>query len=836
MSEQISLWGDDFNIEMPKSDTKKLIEKVKNPKVVKTLTIDKALKSKTVSLEDKLSLIEAEVDRILGKYKSDTVVIKTKESLIEYIDKAIDNGEIAIDTETNNSLDPLTCKLMGPCIYTPGMKNAYIPINHIDLFTRERLDWQLTEDDIKEQFDRLSNTNIIMHNGKFDYEVLKCTCGLVTKCYWDTMIAARLLNENERAGLKEQYRAKIDPTQEKYDIEKLFGSVEYAVVNPDLFALYSATDPYMTYKLYEWQKKQFENPEMSKLYSLFMDIEMPIMEVSAEMELTGVCIDKEYSERLSLKYNNKLDEIDKRISEELDNYKPLIDEWRLSEDANFKPKTIDKTTGKQKIDPKGNLMFGKSKNEQLKDPIEITSPTQLAILLYDIIKVGVIDKSSPRGTGEDIIKQIDIPLCKLILERRSLAVLINTFIDKLPNCVNERDGRLHGHFNQLGTDTGRFSSTEPNLQNIPSGEHSIRLMFTASPGYIMVGSDFSSQEPRLMAEYSQDKFLLDSLAEGKDPYATIATGVYKNNYEDNLEHYPDGSLYPEGSKRRKSVKGLLLGILYGMGVQSIAEMLKTSKDEAQEILDDFYNGFPGIKIWMDKTLTDAKENGYVEDFWGRRRRLTDIMIPDYTVERKRKDNYTDFNPILGCKGYVGKDDDELIKYFREKIDKLNGYDKNSYEKIKQEADSKGIYINNNIAFKRRAERQCVNARIQGGAATMTKKAMLAVYNDEEMRRLGFKLLIAVHDELIGECPIENADAVKERLSYLMINSAKPTVNVQMKCDAEEFSSWYYDVYSVDIKEEYEELKKSNPDNAFDLLVEEHIEFTKERLEEIINDN
>ena len=473
-----SLWGDSFTVETPVEDTKKLLNKVSNPKKV-TLTTEKAIKSKTISLEERLEIITSNVLRILGVYKNNTQVIRTKQELVEYIDRAIINGEIAIDTETNNSLEPITCKLIGPCIYTPGMKNAYIPLNHVNRYTGERLDWQLTEDDVREQFSRLENTNIIMHNGKFDYQVIKCTCGIPLKVYWDTLLGARILNEDELAGLKTQYIQKIDSSIEKYDIEHLFKNVEYAVVDPDIFALYAATDAYMTFRLYEWQKSQMEMPENANLYRLFMDVEMPVMEVAAEMELTGVAIDKEYATRLSKKYHDQLDVIDKEIEEEVAKLKSEIDTWRLTPDANYHP------PGKKEG------AVAKSKSEQLVEPVNVGSVTQLAILLYDVLKTPVIDKKSPRGTGEDILKQIDLPVCKAILKKRGVEKLLSTYIDKLPACVCEKTNRLHAHFNQVGTDTGRFSSSDPNLQNIPSHEKSIRLMFSASPGYVMVGSDFS---------------------------------------------------------------------------------------------------------------------------------------------------------------------------------------------------------------------------------------------------------------------------------------------------------------------------------------------------------
>ena len=465
----MSLWGDDFNVAPEPQKQKKIIEKAAKPQKVKTTT-EKVIKSKSssVSIHDKLRLIKEEVLRILGVYKDQTVVIRTREELTKYIDAAIVNGEIAIDTETNNSLVPLTCKLMGPCIYTPGQKNAYIPINHVDPDTRELLPNQLTERDIKEEFLRLTDTKIIMHNGKFDYEVILCTCDVELEIYWDTMIASRILDENERANLKQQYISKIDPSIEKYSIEQLFEGVEYAIVDPEIFALYAATDAFMTYKLYLWQKEQFAIPGCERMYKLFTDIEMPIIKVCAAMEMTGIEIDKEYGERLSLKYHKKLNIIDVKIEEELAKYKDQIAKWRITPEANKKEKKTNK---------KGEETWSKSKNEQLQDPPSMTSPTQLAIFFYDVLNVGVIDKKTPRGTGEEILQKIGLPICDLILEKRGLEKIIGTYVDKLPQCVLPETNRLHAHFNQIGADTGRFSSSDPNLQNIPSHLKEIRMLF-----------------------------------------------------------------------------------------------------------------------------------------------------------------------------------------------------------------------------------------------------------------------------------------------------------------------------------------------------------------------
>ncbi len=548
----------DFNIELNKPKPEKLASKVANTEDGE-VDAAKVLKSKKVSLAEKLALIKTKVLEVLGKQRKNVVVIKTKEDFENYISKAIEFGRIAIDTETNNSTDPMTCQLMGPCLYYEGGKQAYIPINHVNPETGERLSWQLTEEDCREQFQRLINLKtalkggwtpdyegqsyaewysihvgdpncqpadfkIIMHNGKFDYEVIKCTCDVEIEPDWDTMIGAHLLNENELKSLKQQYINKIDPTQDKYDIENLF-TVPYKYVDPEIFALYAATDSMMTDKLYQYQLPIFEAPGNEKLYWLFKTIEMPIVKVAGDIELIGVCIDQDFGERLRLKFNQNLEEIDERINQELKALEPTINKWKNSKDATektkqFEPKKTKLSLAKIEekypyIDAKTGKRYkvGKAKIEQLDDNINLASPTQLAILFYDILKCPTVSKKSPRGTGKDeleaLAERTDIALCKLILERRGVVKLISTYLDVLPALARHwPDGRIRYKLNSVGTDTGRFSSggefkfldgDEPieisgfNSQNIPSrGDGKItRLLFEAKKEFneIEVDSD-----------------------------------------------------------------------------------------------------------------------------------------------------------------------------------------------------------------------------------------------------------------------------------------------------------------------------------------------------------
>ena len=445
---QESLWGDDFNIPAVQDELKKVLNKTANK------TDEQLIKSKLTPIAEKIGIITQNVMKKLGHYKDQMVVIRDKETFHNYISAAIEQGIIAIDTETNNSLDALTCKLIGACIYTPGQKNAYIPINHVDVNTRIRLPNQLTELDIKEEFERLGNTKILMHNGKFDYKVLKCTCDLDLDIYWDTMVGARLLDENEpSAGLKQQYIDKIDPSQEKYSIEGLFEGLEYAIFDPELFSYYASTDAYMTYKLYEYQVEAFKDPGLKGVFSIFKDIEMPLIKVVANMELTGIEVDLEYADRLSKKYNKLLKECSQRVDKALEEYRPIITAWRLTPEANYKS-----------VNKKGDG-FNKSKNEQLADPASLDSPIQLAIFLYDILKIPAPNSKSPRGTGVEELKAISklgkYPIVDILLEERKLNKLLNTFIDKLPNDLNPKTGKIHCEFLSLGTDTGRFSCKNP---------------------------------------------------------------------------------------------------------------------------------------------------------------------------------------------------------------------------------------------------------------------------------------------------------------------------------------------------------------------------------------
>lgn len=332
---------------------------------------------------------------------------------------------------------------------------------------------------------------------------------------------------------------------------------------------------------------------------------------------------------------------------------------------------------------------------------------------------------------------------------------------------------------------------------------------------------------------AKDQAMLDAYRAKKDLYATIAQSVYHNNYWDNMEHHEDGSPNPEGKKRRSACKCILLGIMYGRGVASISEQTGCSIQEAQKIIDDFYKGFPAVKAWTDKTQADAKKYGYVEDFMGRRRRLPDIQRPPIEVcyvDKTRPMLSANFNPLLGSTGLYASNQESDIDAYRKKAVAVKG--RPQMEKLKAEALTKGIEIHENGGFIAQAERQCVNARIQGGASTITKLAMSRVHRDEELNRLGFRMLICVHDELIGECPEENAKACGKRLSEVMIDSVRDLVACPMKCDDTITHRWYEDEVAAKLQEQRDRALADGMalENIRSTILTEHEELTEEDLD------
>ncbi len=732
------------------------------------------------SLLAQINQIKAMVEKNLGQFKDDYVIIRTEEDLDVYFQQCTLNGVVAIDTETTG-LDPILDSIVGLCIYTPNQKAAYVPINHTSYVTGARVDNQLTEKQVADGLRSLLQCNpaIIMFNAKFDMRVIRNQLGVKDiYCTWDAYLAARLMNENEeRNGLKALHNKYVlDGKGDAFSFDDLFKGIPADKIPINTFYLYAAHDAIITYELYQYQKQfvyyDATQPNearngMNGVSWVFFNIEMPCIKVVCDMEDNGIKFDFDYNQFLKDKYHALLEDRVEQFNKICDTYAEDIEAYRRKMGVNCK----------------------------LDDPINIKSSSQLAILLYDIMGCEVpVDKKTKkevRTTNEATLRSMDNPVAKAVLDYREFSTIVDTFIDKLPDCVNPKDGRIHCSFNQYGARTGRFSSENPNMQNIPSHNKEIRKMFVASDGYVLMSSDYSQQEPKVMTQMCGDPKMIKAYQEGKDLYAEIAALSFNTTYENCLEFRPDGTTNPDGKSRRSQAKSILLGVLYGRGVPSIAEQLGTTTKKAQAIKDSVFKGFPAIPKFEEDSLDMAYEKGYVTTLWGRKRRLPDLQLPEY--EFKWKDGARPDTDLLD---FDFEDEDaeadvpeDIQRRYTQKL-------RNCYfgqkRKIFEEANKNGIWIVDNGAKIADAQRQCVNARIQGSAADMSKLAMILVGNDKRLKELGFRLLIPVHDELIAECPEENVKECSERFAQLMSEAAKSALSIPIRCDVEITKAWYGD--------------------------------------------
>lgn len=752
----------------------------RNNKGADKIVVNKSTNKKSASvvvrgggLIEKISSMKALVESKLGKYRDEyTYFMAEDEELFkDYIYNTIQTGYVAMDTETTG-LDPILDKIVGMSLYSKGQKGLYIPIHHKSYVTGMEVEGQLDPRIIKEQLQRLVDAGVRFkeYNAKFDTRVVKNQLGIYIPCWYDAHLAAMLLNENEPHGLKTLHsKYVLDGKEDEFSFGKLFDGITFDLVPISTGYIYAARDAVDTDELVDWQLPYLtpDNPlckeyGLEKVSNVFWNIEMPCVEVLADMEDTGIAFDFDLAEKLSNKYHKQLDE-------NLDEFYRVLDMFKVEI----------------------NTYMVNNPNHKLSDPINIGSPTQLAILFYDILKVESPDPSKPRGTGSEILEKIDNPLCKAILDYRATAKILTTYVDKLPECVNPKTGRIHCNYNQYGAKTGRMSSDNPNMQNIPSKNHDIRQMFVASPGNVLMSSDYSQQEPKVMTVMCQDPMMIEAYQNGKDLYASIASLAFNKPYEECLEFRPDGTTNKEGKARRSQAKSILLGILYGRGLNSVAEQLHTTKRKAQEIQDKVFKGFPAIKQFEDDTKYMAETYGFVTTFWGRKRRLPDMQLPEF--EFKWKDGYGDVDPLAFDTEVTETEVPEDIQ--KKYISKLH---RNPFKKkpIYAEAEAEGIIITDNGGKIADATRQCVNSRIQGSAADLTKLAAIEIYNNERLRELGFKLLVPVHDEFIAECPKEHAKECAELFSKCMSDAARD-MNIPISTDVSISERWYGEPLNID---------------------------------------
>ena len=722
--------------------------------------------------------------------KLDKIELVTDPNRIEeYLHNTLKNGILAVDTETNG-LDRIDGKIAGICLYTPGEKGIYIPVGHVSYMTNQPLKDNVDSWKMKWFFDVCNENNVkyILHNAKFDMHILYWMIGVKIVPYWDTLIAGQLLNENEPHGLKvlyQKYCVRADEEQQVAKFNTLFNGIEFNSIPPSVGYMYAAFDPIMTYELYKFQEQYLDKEVgqycyrkgLERVADVFREIEMPLIEVVFDMEVQGVDIDTELAKELKDKYTYYMNLA-------VDNFKAQIIELEVA--GAFDELRVKHPDKFNKISELGDIK------------INIASNAQLVILFYDVLKLD--PPKGQRSVGEEQLKQLHHPLVDCILEYRGMSKLLSTYIEAIPNHIAKKDGKLHANFNQYGAKTGRFSSSDPNLQNIPSktkklsdgtvidAGHDIRQMFIAGEGNVIIGGDFSQQEPRCLAHMSQDENMINAYLHGKDLYATIASKLYNKPYEECKEFRPDGTVNPEGKQRRSSVKPILLGIMYGRGVNSIAEQMNITKEEAQQVINDFYKQFPKVKEFVEFAQENARTYGFVETAWGRKRRLPNMQLDPIEITIENPNLISTFNPLdFSSTENTEVSDEVYYKYLR----LMNrAYGREAKEKVKQQAKAEGYKLVDNGGYIADAQRQCVNSIIQGSAADMTKIAMIQIHRNKRLRELGYKLIIPVHDEVLGVCPRENAKEVRDILEYIMVHVVDGKFEIPMKTDIECTYRWY----------------------------------------------
>lgn len=661
------------------------------PKKQSASTIRKTKKSGGMGLGERVLEAKKAVETSLGAYKDRVRTITDINDLISYFENV---GEIvAIDTETMG-LNYFSDYIVGISM-SDGGEGVYIPLNHSNYVYGNRLQGQLEVKDVADVFKKyMNNIKWVYHNAKFDLNVLKTAFGFdMPMHYWDTLIFAHLYRSNEEHGLKylyNKYIAEEDEGVNKFDV--LFNGLTFDIIPTDIATVYAGKDAIMTYKLFEWQHSILDT-EFAESKDLFLNIENPLTYYVAEMQRTGVEYDKEASDKLSTELFKQQAEAEKKVYAEIAKFQSKIDEYKITHPKN-----------------------------PLEDPINLKSEKQLSTLFYEII--GYKTKAG-KGTGREILLELNTDLTKALLELRTLTKLIDAFIVSIPSFIEPTTGRIHTNLNQDGTETGRFSSSKPNLQQIPARNpigKKIRQLFKASPGYVMMSSDFSQQEPRILCHLCNDEHLRQAYADGKDIYAEMASKAFHKTYDECREFYTDENgnkilgddgeplLNKEGKKRRSKIKGVLLGLLYGESTATMAEGAGISTEEAQQIIDDFFAAYPRIQEYINTQQQVAKERGYTLTLWGRKRIIPNIQKEQYEFsynDRRR----VDFNPMFWSDDVASEEvKEETKQFYIQQLEKAN-YSKKM--KIIDNAKLAGIDIKDNRSYIAEANRKVVNSIVQG---------------------------------------------------------------------------------------------------------------------------
>ncbi|MEQ4787407.1 DNA polymerase I [Morganella morganii] len=575
-------------------------------------------------------------------------------------------GEFAFDTETD-SLDNLSARLVGMSFAAKAGHAAYVPIGHDYLDAPDQL---LTEQVLRVMKPILEDEKIrkIGQNLKFDRGIMENYGVELRGIAFDTMLESYVLNSvagrHDMDSLADRHLNYKTTTFE--DIAgKGKKQLTFNQIPLEEAANYAAEDADITLLLHQALYPQLE-AEKSLLH-VYQDIEIPLVPVLSRMERTGVLIDANVLAAQSVELTARLDELEKQA------FAIAGEEFNLS------------------------------------------SPKQLQTILFEKLNLPVV-KKTPGGapsTNEEVLEELadNHELPRVILEHRSLSKLKTTYTDKLPLMVDPKTRRVHTSYHQAVTATGRLSSRDPNLQNIPvrtDEGRRIRQAFIARNGYCIMAADYSQIELRIMAHLSQDKGLLKAFAEGKDIHRATAAEVFGVPLDEVT------------ADQRRSAKAINFGLIYGMSAFGLARQLGIPRGEAQRYMDLYFERYPGVLEYMARTREHAAEKGYVETLEGRR-----LWLPE---------------------------------------------------------------INSRNGMRRKAaEREAINAPMQGTAADIIKKAMIAVDDWLQKENIDALMIMQVHDELVFEVRKEQQAEMAEKIRGLMEAAMK--LDVPLKVEAGVGANW-----------------------------------------------
>lgn len=589
----------------------------------------------------------------LDTAKQDYQLIDTEEKRTEIIQKLLTSEILALDTETT-STDAMDAELVGMSFSIAENQAFYVPV------PTQREEAIKIVNEFRAVFEN-ERTLKVGQNIKYDMLVLQNYGVEVKGKLFDTMVAHYVLQPELRHNM--DYLAEIYLHYQTIHIDELIGprgknQKNMRSLNPKDIYLYACEDADITLKLKNILEQELKKNDAEKL---FYDIEMPLVPVLVNMESNGVRIDTEALKQSSEHFTIRMKAIEQEI------YALAGGEFNIS------------------------------------------SPKQVGEVLFDKLKIVEKAKKTKTGqyvTSEEVLESLrhKHDIIAKILEHRGLKKLLSTYIDALPQLINPRTGRIHTSFNQTVTATGRLSSSNPNLQNIPIRDEDgkeIRKAFVPDEGSLFFSADYSQIELRIMAHLSGDKNMIDAFLSGHDIHAATAAKVYKKDITE-----------VDADMRRKA-KTANFGIIYGISVFGLAERMYVDRKEAKELIEGYFNTYAQVKEYMDKSIQVAREHGYVETIFHRKRFLPDINSRNAVV-----------------RGY--------------------------------------------------AERNAINAPIQGSAADIIKVAMARIYERFKAEKLKAKMILQVHDELNFSVPVEE----KERVERVVIEEMERAyqMHVPLKAD------------------------------------------------------